>query len=153
MIINRKTILAVACASLFACAVSATILPAALLRAAPAFGVDSETLSWVAVTQFSVCFTATIYGGILSDRLGKKPVLVAACLLVMSGAALWSVAWNMAAAHLAGALLGMGGGILESQGSALLADCYPERRRWVFTLSQVTYCVGAVVAPGVIALL
>ncbi len=150
---GRHAALAVACASLFAFAVSATLLPAALLRAAPDFGIDATTLSWVAATQFAACFAATIYGGMLCDRYGKKPLLLAACLMLAGGAALWAASGSLPAAHLAGALMGMGGGILESQGSALLVDLYPERPGMVLNLSQVAYCAGAIAGPGVMALL
>lgn len=145
--------MATACLSLFLFAVSAALLPAALLRAADDLGVSAEVMSWAVATQFIACFIAIIAGGVLSDRLGMKPVLLGASAMLSLGALLWTQAESLPAVHLAAALMGMGGGVLESLGSALLAALYPERRALVLNLSQAVYCGGAVAGPALMAIL
>jgi len=134
-------------------AISAAILPAALLRAAGDLHMAAATLMRVVATQFGAFFLSTLVGGLLSDRFGKHVVLQGGCVLTSAGALLWTIVHGLPAAHCAAALLGMGGGILESVGSSLLADLYPERRKLVLNLSQVAYCAGAAAGPAVMALL
>jgi fucose permease len=134
-------------------ALSSAILPAALLRAAGELHVDVATLTRVVATQFGAFFLSTLIGGMLSDRYGKPVVLQVGCLLTAAGALVWVGARQMAAAHVAALLLGMGGGILESIGSALLADLYPERRKFALNVTQVAYCAGAAVGPAIMSIL
>ncbi|MBI5725712.1 MAG: MFS transporter [Planctomycetes bacterium] len=148
---HRYRAVVAACASLFVFAVSATILPAILPRAAGDFRIAPETLAWAASTQFAAFFLATIIGGVLSDRLGKKPVLLVGCVMLILGAVIWFFASRPAVAHVGAAFLGMGGGILESMGSALLADLYPDKRKFVLNFSQVAFCAGAIAGPAIMS--
>jgi len=129
-------------------AVSANIVFAALVRASAEFGVRPEVLARVSAMQFAGFFVASIVGGLLADALGKKKVLQAGCLFVLAGAALWARAQVARTAFLAGFVMGVGGGILESVSSALLADLFPEKRKFYLNMSQVAYCVGAVGGPA-----
>jgi MFS family permease len=142
---------AATCAAMLVFAVSAAILPAALLRAADDLHVSAGTLLQVVATQFGAFFLSTLIGGLLSDRFGKHAVLQGGCILMVAGSLLWTVVHRLPVAHGAAALLGAGGGILESVGSSLLADLYPLRRKLVLNLSQVAYCVGAAAGPAAMA--
>ena len=146
-----RVAVAAAFASIFVLAVSSNTLPAVLLRAAPDVGMRAEMLALAASIQFAGFFLATLVGGVLCDRFGKKPVLQCACLLTAAGALVWTVAANIFVACAAAALLGMGIGILESMATALLADLYPLRRSLVLNLSQAAYCLGAAGGPALIA--
>jgi len=150
---RRHVAFAATCAAMLVFAVSAAILPAALLRAAGDLHVEAATLMRVVATQFGAFFLSTLVGGLLSDRFGKHAVLQGGCILTAAGALLWTGVHRLPAAHGAAALLGMGGGILESVGSSLLADLYPARRKLVLNLAQVAYCAGAAVGPAVMAVL
>ena len=150
---GRRVAFAATCAAMLVFAVSAAILPAALLRAAGDLHVDAAALMRVVATQFGAFFLSTLVGGLLSDRFGKHAVLQGGCVLTSAGALLWTIVHGLPAAHAAAALLGAGGGILESVGSSLLADLYPERRKLVLNLSQVAYCAGAAAGPAVMAIL
>ncbi len=134
-------------------ALSAAILPAALLRAAGDLKVSPAMLTRVIATQFGAFFLSTLIGGLLSERYGKLGILRFGCLLTSAGALLWTVASGLPTAHVAAALLGMGGGILESLGSACLADLYPERRKFVLNVTQVAYCSGAATGPALMSVL
>lgn len=151
---RRHIAVAAACFSMLVFGVSATILPATLVIASAEFRVSEETLGMVISTQFAAFFLATLVGGVLSDRIGKKPVLLTmGCAALILGSLIWSVTPRPFVAHVAAVFLGMGGGVLESMGSALLADLYPERKKFVLNVSQVAYCVGAVGGPAVMAVL
>jgi fucose permease len=150
---HRRIALVAASCAMLVFALSSAILPAALLRAAADLNVDAATLTRVVATQFGAFFLSTLAGGLLSDRFGKHAVLQAGCVLTAAGAILWTFSHRLLTAHAAAAVLGMGGGILESIGSALLADLYPERRKLVLNVTQVAYCAGAAAGPAVMSLL
>lgn len=144
---------AAALLALFVFALSANTLPAALVRAAADFGTTTDALAKVFSVQFACFFVSTVVGGILSDILGKQRVMQVACLLMFAGAVTWTQAASGATACLAGALLGMAGGVLEGMSSALLSDLYPHRRKFYLNLSQVVYCLGAVTGPALMGAL
>ena len=122
-----------------------------MLRAAPDLSVDVASLVLVSSVQFAGCALATLSGGFFCDRFGKKIGLQAACALMALGGGLSALAGNLSTLCLAAALLGMGGGVLESMASALLADLFPIRRKQILALSQVAYCAGAAAGPAAMA--
>jgi fucose permease len=128
-------------------AVSANIVFAALPRMSVTFGVAAEDLATATAVQFTGFFLASIIGGIMADRIGKRRVLLAGAALVAAGAAVWAAAGRLPGVFAGAFVMGLGGGVLESMCTALLADLFPTRRRFVLNLSQVAYCVGAVGGP------
>gem|GEM_PF-185232 len=137
--------------SLILFAVSANIVFAALVRMSRDFNVSPERLAVLSAIQFTGFFLACLGGGILADMWGKRRVLQAGAGLVIVGAAMWAAAPNPRLAAAAALLMGLGGGALEGVGSALLADLFPSRRKFVLNMSQVAYGVGAAGAPAVMA--
>ncbi|OGV84302.1 MAG: hypothetical protein A3K19_04285 [Lentisphaerae bacterium RIFOXYB12_FULL_65_16] len=144
---------AAAMLSLFVCALSASTLPAVLLRAAADFRIAPETLAYTTTFQFIGFFLSTVAGGIVSDFWGKRPVFLLACGLMLAGACVWAAAGGLATACVGGTLMGMGGGILEGMSSALVADLFPTRRRLFMNILQVMYCIGACGGPFLIGFL
>ncbi len=136
--------------SLTVFAVSANIIPSILFRAAGDFGISPELMSGATTVQFAGFIVATIAGGILADRIGKKAVFLAACLFTMAGAMLWYCAGSLGMVFFGSLAMGMGGGILESMSSALLSDLFPSQRKLYLNLSQAAYCVGAASGPYLI---
>lgn len=137
-----------ALAGLVLFAVSANIVFAALLRMSDTFAVPATSLANASAVQFAGFFLASIIGGLLADRIGKRLVLVAGSCLVAAGAGLWALAPTLTTVFAGAAVMGMGGGVLESMGTALMTDLFPSRRRLVLNLSQVAYCLGAVGGPA-----
>ena len=75
---------------LFAC--TSNVVFASLMRVSETFGVSPERFAAVASVQFSGFFLACLMGGVLSDRLGKKAVLLVGCALTAQGGAGWALA-------------------------------------------------------------
>jgi fucose permease len=134
-------------------AMSANVVYAALLHASVDFGVTETGLALTSSLQFVGFFLASIGGGIVADRLGRKAVLVTAAGLLALGGLLWAVAPRVVFAFGGGFVMGMGGGSLECVCSAVLSELYPTRRKFVLNMSQVAYCAGAVGLPAVMGLL
>ena len=139
---------AAALAALALFAVSANIVPAALVRASREFGVAKKTLANAVAVQFAGFFLASVVGGILADRVGKKTVLQFGCVFLVAGALLWALAGSVRMTFVAGFVMGLGGGILESMSTALLSDLFPDKRKRALNMSQVGYCAGAVGGPA-----
>ena len=144
---TRRLPAAAALLSLLVFALSANTLPAALLRAASEFGITPECLAMVAAVQFAGFVVAAMVGGMLSDRFGKQRIMEAACGLTALGAMMWAGAARLQTAVWSAALLGIGGGVLESMASSLVSDLFPERRKFMLNISQIMYCIGAVTGP------
>lgn len=130
---------------LFAC--TSNVVFAALVRVSETFAVSPERFAAVASVQFSGFFLSCLLGGVLSDRLGKKTVLIVGCLLTTLGGAGWALAPGIGMIYLGAYILGMGGGILEAAGSAILTDLHPAHSKLAMNVSQAAYCVGAIGSP------
>ncbi|HLK58180.1 MAG TPA: MFS transporter [Chthonomonadaceae bacterium] len=87
--------------------------------------------------------------GFLSDRWGRKAVLLAGIALYTLGLLLFGLAPSFALALPASALIGGGGGAMETVASALAADLFPERRAFHLNAIQVAFGVGAAFSPYV----
>ncbi len=91
---------------------------------------------------------AVIVGGIISDRIGKKRVIIwsvfgfAAALLFFSVSP--SLPMSMALFFLIGGL----GGILQSTLSSIIADINPGSERRAVTFAQVFFGVGAIIGTA-----
>ncbi|MFD7710720.1 MFS transporter [Streptomyces sp. NPDC059785] len=96
----------------------------------------------------AVTVTLPVYGK-LSDTFGRKPVLVAGCVVFLAGSLLCAAAWNMAALIAFRVVQGLGGGALQGTVQTLAADLYPleERPRIQARLSTV-WAVSAIAGPG-----
>ncbi|MBT3378954.1 MAG: MFS transporter [Lentisphaerae bacterium] len=143
---KRLTVAALSALTVFA--VSANIVFAALLRAAREFGVTPDVMANVSACQFTGFFLSSIIGGVLADRFGKKLVLQAGAVFLSVGAACWGLSPRVSLTFVAGFVMGVGGGILESMSSALLTDLFPDRKKFFLNLSQVAYCLGAIGGPA-----
>ncbi|MBF0244362.1 MAG: MFS transporter, partial [Planctomycetes bacterium] len=133
--------------SLFIFALSANLLPAALLRASVDLRVSPQDLAEVFSLQFVAFFLAAGSAGILSEFAGRKRVFLGACLLMLAGTLAWMTARHIAQACLAAALWGAAGGIFEGMSSALLCELFFLRRKLFMNLSQVVYTLGAISGP------
>jgi len=139
--------------SLTVFAVSANIIPSILLRAATDFHISPELMSGATTIQFAGFILATVAGGVLADRLGKKTVFLTASIFTITGALLWYYAGALEMVFFGSLAMGMGGGVLESMSSALLSDLFPLQRKLYLNLSQAAYCIGAASGPYLIGAL
>ena len=106
-----------------------TVLP---LLADTEFGLTAYTAALTFILAFGVAKAATNYlAGTLSDRYGRKPVLVAGWLVALPVPLLliWAPSWGWVVA--ANVLLGISQGLTWSTTVIMKIDLVgPERRAW-----------------------
>jgi fucose permease len=89
----------------------------------------------------------SLVGGALTERFGRRTVLVAAVLLVGGGLVLQGAVPSWAAFLLLGIPRGLGGGALDGGVSAMVLDLYPDARGRALNFVHLFFALGAFVAP------
>ena len=90
---------------------------------------DDDKALWVPVTQVIVAIVtvaATLPSAKISDRVGRKPVIYAACSIGAAGMVLAGIAPNLPVFMVAAALLGAAAGTFLSVDWALMTDIIPK---------------------------
>ncbi|MFI8845457.1 MFS transporter [Streptomyces sp. NPDC053780] len=94
----------------------------------------------------AVAVVAILCSGALSDRYGRRPVLLVAVVLLLAGLAVFLFATGPASLVVARMLNGLGIGAIVVVGGAALLDISPERAARSGTLTAVAFNVGIAVA-------
>ncbi len=121
---------------------------------APRFGVDESVIGIVFGIYAAMLLVFSIPMGLLSDRVGRRPLIVAGMLLLALATALFGLSTTVAHLVVARAVQGISAAATWSAGLALLADtCDPARlgERMGIALSAVGF--GAVIGPVIGGLL
>ncbi len=132
-----------------------TIIPFSIDMYTPAvpslpsyFNTDEQTVNFTLMGFFLVLTVSSLLFGPISDRHGRKPVLVGSLIAYTAGGVLCAVApsiYTLIAARLVQAL---GAGALMAVSMALVKDCFvAERREQMIAIIQVLSVVGPVIAP------
>lgn len=90
----------------------------------------------------------TVFGGVLSDRLGPKPLILLGCLIRTAGFAWMAFADSVPILMAAAVLSGIGGSLFDApKSAAITALTKPEDRAKMFSLSSVAGNSGMVLGP------
>lgn len=142
---RRATIVSVALITVYA--LSAQIFPSVL----PEFTPDNASQGLLLMAMYLLYPIASTLSGAVADRCGKPSVLFVGTLLLALPFFAASFSESFAVVMLATLLHGCGGGIVESQGTAMLCDVNPGRERMAVNLSQAFFCAGAMTGPLAVA--
>ncbi|MGQ0552924.1 MAG: MFS transporter [Planctomycetota bacterium] len=105
----------------FLCHGSKLVLPVALALAAADFGVGLVDMAW-ALTVFGLAMgLASLPAGLLADRYGTTPVLLAFFWLLAAGACLCALSQSYGSFLAAHAVLGVAAGLYHPPGMALIS--------------------------------
>lgn len=126
---------------------------------APLYGIYAAEWDFAPITT-TVVFAAyavaalvsVLAAGSLSDRFGRRPVLLVAIGLVLAGLAVFALAGGVAALLVARVLHGLGVGAIVVAGSAALLDLRPADGARVGLHSGVTMNLGIAVVIFLVAL-
>jgi len=138
----------------YLCFLITMVFGMALTSYSPMLPSISKTFS-LSLTQSGFIFTANfigfvafiLLGGILSDRIGKKTVLVIASGGFGISLILFPFSNNFILACFMMALIGGFGGIIETVTNAVISDINPEKANFYVNMTQVFFGIGAVIGP------
>ena len=138
---------ALCCAALFLYAVYLGAFGVLLPALGAAFHMGSAVEARLFPANFGGFIIGVLLCGTLSDRVGRKPVLLGGTALYALALVLAARAPTFGLALAAFALVGMGTGAMETVASALAADLFPDRRAAILNALQVAFGAGAAVSP------
>ena len=112
-----------------------------------AFSLGVEAQGRLFPANFAGFVVGVLLCGYLSDRWGRKAVLLMGLAVYAGGLVLFGSAGSYALALAAALLVGAGSGAMEVVANALAADLYPEKRAFLLNALQVAFGVGAAASP------
>ena len=132
-----------------------TIIPFSIDMYTPAvpslpgfFDTSEQMVNFTLMGFFLFLTIASLLFGPISDRLGRKPVLVSSLITYTAGGILCAVSPNIIALIVARLIQAVGAGALMAVSMALVKDCFIEKRReQMLAIIQVLSVVGPVIAP------
>jgi MFS family permease len=112
------------------------------------FAFSSATLTAIFASYIAGLLGALLVAGQLSDRLGRKAVLVPGFLIAMAACGLFATAASVAALVAARFLTGIAVGVIVSAGMAAVVDAGgPDRKRQASLAASVAMVLGAGLGP------
>ncbi|MGI6609918.1 MAG: MFS transporter [Limnochordia bacterium] len=97
-------------------------------------------------------FIGSMFSGVSSDLLGRKPLLVTSALLQAAGLGLAALAGSWPVFLLGFAIMGASQGAVSTTINALMSDLHQENRAKALNLLHGIYSTGAALSPLLIAL-
>ncbi len=129
------------------------LVPSLVLRLEAGFGQSDASFGFLYFAWWSAYTVGALAGGWVTERIGRRPVLVVSFLA--SGVLL--LAQGITADWWVFLLLGIprsfGSGAVDSGGTALMLDLYPEGRGRALNAVHLFFAVGATAAPFVVGAL
>ncbi|WP_460496275.1 MFS transporter [Glycomyces tarimensis] len=112
------------------------------------FGFSRGTITAVFTWYMVGLGVSLLVSGLVSDRFGRKVVLIPALGLAMVAAVVFATASGVASLSLARVLTGIASGALVSAGTAAISDLAgPGRKRLAAVLGSVGLAVGSAIGP------
>ncbi|WP_434096523.1 MFS transporter [Streptomyces mobaraensis] len=111
-------------------------------------GFSRGTLTLVFACYIAGLIGSLLVSGVLSDRIGRRPVLVPAVLLALVACGIFATASSVAALMAARLLTGIAVGAVVSAGMAAVSDVAgPARKRQAALLASTAMVLGAGLGP------
>ncbi len=145
---GRAGLAATCCGVMFLYAVYLGAISVLLPFIGKSFHLGSEAQGRLFPADFIGFVSGVLLCGALSDRYGRKRVLLGGIFSYALGLMLFGYAANFELALAATFLLGAGSGAMEAVASALASDLFPDRRAFILNTIQVAFGAGAASSPA-----
>jgi fucose permease len=140
---NRNALLITANACMFVFGVILLLMGSLL----PSLQVSYSQAGNLGAFPLAGILIATLLVGPIFDLVGAKPVLALALALIAASLSAMSVLHSYSALAASAFIYGLGGGILNTTGNALVADLNADARASALNLLGFSFSLGAVAAP------
>lgn len=105
-----------------------TIVNVGLPKIMAVFNTNPSKIQWIVTAYMLTLGVSMPVSGFLGDRYGYKRMYLLALALFVAGSALCGMAWNVESLIIARIIQGLGGGIMQPIGMAILYQNYPRSR-------------------------
>ena len=134
---------------------ASTIIPFSIDMYTPAvpslpsyFNTTEPMVNFTLMGFFLVMTLASLIFGAVSDRVGRKPLLVGSLVVYTAGGIMCALATSIGMLIVSRLVQALGAGALMAVNMALVKDCFVEdRRERMIAIIQVLSVVGPVIAP------
>lgn len=144
---NRKHLFAACCLALFSYGLYAIVLQSTVYAICEYFTVPEAWLGVAVAIHAAGMLTCGLISSELSERVGKRKLVLIGASVMFCGSVLLTVAGNMYMAAAGIFMLGLGYGVNENVFTAFVVEVYEGRSAFVVNSVQVCFCVGALLAP------
>ena len=143
----HKRVLAAASLSVGAFALTYALVGPVLTSVMEAFGMDDAAGGFISgVMQFGF-FASALTGGYFADKLGMRRLMLLSTGMLSVGAFLCAISPNSVVLVAGLIAVGLGAGIVEGVGSALVNHVFEEKSAPALNFVQAVFGVGALTAP------
>jgi len=126
------------------------VISGALLFIRHVFHLGATMQGVVVAIALAAAAVGAAFAGTLSDRFGRRPVLLITALIFIAGALLSAAAWSIAALLAGRILVGAGIGIASMLTPLYLSEIAPPAKRGaIVTINQFYITLGIVLSYGV----
>ena len=146
---RRGPLAATCCAVLFLYAVYLGALSVLLPFVGASFHLGASAEGRLFPANFLGFVAGVLACGYLSDRYGRKTVLLMGIGAYALGLLLFGWVGSFGGALLAAGLIGAGSGAMEIVASALATDLFPDRKAFILNGLQIAFGAGAALGPTV----
>jgi fucose permease len=151
-LIRRKSFAAgLGCAAFLLIGWSGLLVPSLTREIEGAFGQTDVGLGLFYFVAAAAYAAGSILGGMATERIGRKPVLVLAATLHAAGLVGLGLAPGWSAIMAAGVLRSLGAGGIDGGVNGLIVDLFGSSRGRVLSFVHLFYAMGAVGAPFLLA--
>ncbi|HUX12867.1 MAG TPA: DHA2 family efflux MFS transporter permease subunit [Spirochaetia bacterium] len=126
---HQSLVLTTIMISTFMAVLDATIVNVALAKLTVAFGTSTDLVAWV-LTGYMLAFAVMLpTSAWIADRFGYKATYIAGVVIFTFGSFLCSISWNIVSLIIFRVVQGVGGGLVQPVGMAIVTREFPPERR------------------------
>lgn len=118
-----------------------------VLKMAGEFNLNSAQMGSIVSVYFFATMLSPIFTGALSDKIGKKKIMVAALIVFLAGCAVASVSHALMILYAGVFIMGLAFAAMESSSTAALSDYAPEKSGKYISIMQSILSAGCFASP------
>lgn len=118
-----------------------------VLKMAGEFNLNSAQMGSIVSVYFFATMLSPIFTGALSDKIGKKKIMVAALIVFLAGCAVASMSHALMILYAGVFIMGLAFAAMESSSTAALSDYAPEKSGKYISIMQSILSAGCFASP------